>query len=296
MQPPVAPWTLDQESAGSPPARSISGLPGRRSRLGRQRQLLAHGALTGGWCTWYQRSEAADALQAAGKSASAAGEIVQGALLSAIGKGDWRLAKLAGATLESVRPDRMANCSAALSDVLTHGALEDQQQALQLVMSAGAPVSATGQAVAGLVQVPVLRIQALRALAAIGGGSPYVIPTLQAALHCDDAASVLTAIAAFGTMTHDATAVAPDLTSLLGTAAYRVAALDALAELGRDASAAVPQVLAAETAANGGDRTSYMHTLKCIETADLAPTAADVTASCIEGHGVEHTARRRRSG
>src|SRR5580692_8055625 len=63
---------------------------------------LAHLVADG---TWYQRSEAADALANAGAHAAMAGPLLRDTAVAAIGRQDWRLAHLAMDTLSAVAPD-----------------------------------------------------------------------------------------------------------------------------------------------------------------------------------------------
>jgi hypothetical protein len=243
---------------------------------------LAHLVAEG---TWYQRSEAADALANAGTHAAMAGPLLRDTAVTAIGHQDWRLAHLAMDTLSAVAPDKLADCCLPLDATLASGDEQACTQALHLIEQLGRSAAPLAPRLAALTKDKALGLQALQALVDVGG-SIDMLPILHEAIASSDPGSVRCAIAGFAGLGAHVPDTIPALCSVIGDPRYAPATLRALSGMGKDAAAAVPAVLKAEALVNVPDRAPYVRTLRAIETEDMPPTCANAAASCDEGHSV----------
>ncbi len=251
---------------------------GDAERMLRLAHLVADG-------TWYQRSEAADALANAGAHAAVAGSLLRDTAVTAIGRQDWRLAHLAMDTLSAVAPDKLGDCCPPLDATLASGDAQACTQALHLIEQLGHAAAALAPRLAALTRDKALGLQALQALVDVGG-TIDTLPILREAITSGDPASVRCAIAGFAGLGARVPETVPALCSVVGDPRYAPITLLALGGMGKEAAAAVPAVLKAEAQVKVPDRAPYVRTLRAIETADVPPTCADAAASCPEGHRV----------
>ncbi len=244
------------------------------------RQLKVAHLLADG--TWYQRSEAADALQSAGRHAATAAPLVLDTAVKAIASHDWRLAQLTIDTLAAISPDALAGCCDAIAVVLGGSDADAKLQAMRLVTQIGRKAATLEAHLITLAQDNELGLPALRTLVAVGA-TVEAVPLLRRSLSSSDSDAVRCAIAGFAEVGARSSETVPALTALLGNADHRAAALSALAGLGHDASAASAAVAQASLAVPNEQRGDFIAALRAIETEDIPPTCQDAAVTCVEG-------------